>query len=104
MGAKLNSFFGNLAQFSQAEYLKTTGIGQNGTIPGHKTMQTTELFHQPVSRPQVEVVGIGQDDLSPDFPQITRTHRLYRGVSTHRHKDRCLDQTMCGGQQTTASG
>ena len=55
----------DLSQFRQAEHLKTAAICQDRARPVHKTVQPSCCSDDLHPRPQVEVVGIGKDDLSP---------------------------------------
>ena len=63
MRAELHPFFADLAQLVEAEDLKATGIGKHGPRPGDKTVQPSQPPDQLVTRPQVQVIGIGENDL-----------------------------------------
>jgi hypothetical protein len=49
------------AHLGQTKDLIAAGIGQNRPWPGHKAVQAAEVSDQFGARPQVQVIGIGQD-------------------------------------------
>ena len=59
-----------------------------------ESMQASSLFHQPLTGLQVQVVGVGEDDLCTGIVNLRRGHRLESSVSTDRHENRCLYNTM----------
>ena len=51
MRLKEYAFLGKLTQTGQAVDLKPATIGENGTLPMHKTVQTTEILNERVGGP-----------------------------------------------------
>ena len=94
MGAKLDSLFAQPAQAFQAEDLKPATVGQNRTIPGHETVQSAGLLNPLKPRPQIQMVGVGQDDFGPDFAQFARGHGLDCCLGRHRHEGGGLHPTV----------
>jgi hypothetical protein len=47
----------------EAEDLKAAGIREHGPRPGDEAMQASETANQLVARTQVEVIGVGENDL-----------------------------------------
>ena len=85
-----HAFFRHFAQFVQAEDLKPTGIGKDRPWPRHKTVQPAERAHLFDTWPQVEVIGIAQQNFHAQFFKDVLRHALDRGQSPHRHKHRGL--------------
>ena len=102
VGLELDAFFADLAQFAQAEYLKSAAVGQNRPLPVHETVQTAQLLHQMMTRAQIKVIGVGQDDLGIDRQQVFRSHGLDRGICSHRHENRSFDLAVGCFQRTGA--
>ena len=76
MGAEACPLFGNFRQVLQAENLETATVGENRPLPVHEPVQTAETADKFMTGPEIEVVGVAEDDLRPDFDQILRRHRL----------------------------
>jgi hypothetical protein len=49
-------------------------------------MQPAQLANQLMSRPQIEMIGIAEQDLTTYIGQIARQHGLHRPLSSHRHE------------------
>ena len=47
-----------------------------------------------LARAQVQVIGIGQNDLRAAFLQLVRRHGLHACLRAHRHEDRRLDHAV----------
>ena len=88
MRLKRRSFLGNLPQGAEAVYLKAAAVGQNGALPVHEPVQTAEVRDQSMSRSEVEMVGIAEDDFRTQAADLLRRQRLDRGLRAHRHEDR----------------
>ena len=97
MRGKCNAFFGNFSEPCKGKHLKSTGIREDRPVPVHKFMETAHLPYHIVSRPQMQVVRIGQLNLAPDLFQIVGGHRALDGtLCTDIHKNRCLDHASVG--------
>ena len=94
MGSKGYTFFGNLPQISQTEYLKTTTVSQNSSIPVHKLMQAASLLDQCGAWSKEKMVGIAEDNASPQFLYLFWRYALYRALSSYWHKNRCRKAPM----------
>src|SRR5688500_8331193 len=86
----------NLAVVTQAEDLESPAICQNRPVPCHEAMQPAELLHTISPRPQVKMVGIGQDNLRSKVAQFVRRERLHRCLGTNRHEDGGFYHAMGG--------
>ena len=94
VGAELHAFFAYLAQFVEAEDLKAARVGQHGPRPGDESMESPKPAYQLVARSQVEVVGVGENDLRVQlFEQMLRNCLDGPGCADG-HEGRGLDQPM----------
>ena len=59
----MDPLFRDLPQGAEAEDLEAAAVGEDGTVPVHEPVQSPVLPDQIVARPQVEMVGVAQDDL-----------------------------------------
>src|SRR4030042_2819255 len=103
MGLKGHTLFGYAPQFCQTIHLIPAAISKYGPFPVHKGMKPSQLLHNPMSRSQIEMIGIGQYNLNPGIFQILRGQCLYRTLGTYRDKGRCLKSAM-GCLQPAESG
>ena len=62
MGLKGNSLFGNALVYTHAVYLIAPAISEQGIIPVHKGVETTQGLNQFMPGPQREVIGIGENN------------------------------------------
>ena len=97
MGTEGDAFVGNGAEGRQAEDLKAPGIGEDGAVPVHETVQATQLGDGLHPGPQIEVVHVAQDDPGAHGPQLLRGQGLHRGIGAHRHEDRGRNHAAGGG-------
>ena len=79
------------AQGRQAEDLVAAGVGEDGAVPVHEAVQPPQGLDGRNPGPQVEVIGVAQDDAGADFVQVLRGQGLHRGVGPHRHEHRGFD-------------
>ena len=91
VGAKGYAFLIDFAQLIEAKDLKAAGVGQNGARPGHKAMQAPELADLLDSGAQVEMVGIAEKNLNPEFFEQVLGNALDRGQGSDRHENRSFD-------------
>ncbi len=105
VAGKSGALFGDLAPVGEAEHLVTTAVGQNRAVPVHEFMQATGSFHRFHPRPEVEVVGVAEDDFSFYLLfQLLLVDTFNRPNRTHGHEDRCWNFAVIGGNGTGASG
>ena len=100
VGGKTDALLGNLAQSRQRKNLKAAAVGQDGTRPVHKLMQSAHVVNQIIARAQVQMVGVGQLDLAVHITlQLNGGYAaLYGGAGTDIHKHRGLDIPVYGVQ------
>ena len=88
----------NPVDFAQAEYLESAGIGQERTVPAHEIMQAAQIAHEFVARAQVQVVGVGKDQLDIEVFEVARGHCLDGSRRAYRREYRCGDVSVRGMQ------
>ena len=86
----------DLAQAGEREDLESAGIGEDRLIPAHKFVQPARLLDQLLAGADVQVIGVGEDDLRADLVQFARGRPLDGRLRAHRHEDRSLDVAVRG--------
>ena len=96
MTLKTHAFVGDLAQFRKGKDLIPARIGQYGAVPLHEMMEPAEVIEHVCAWPQVEMVGVAEDDAAVQrgVGEFARMDRLDRAASPHRHESRGLDHAM----------
>jgi hypothetical protein len=94
MTLELDAVLLDPAQPFEREDLKSTGIGQHGAVPGGEPVQPSHGLDHALTRPQVQVVGIAQNDLGAGAANVPRAQPSDDSVSTHWHERRSPDLTM----------
>ena len=96
VAAEMHALFLDLAQAGEREDLESAGIGEDRLIPAHKFVQPARLLDQFLAGADVQVIGVGEDDLRADLVQFARGRPLDGRLRAHRHKDRGLDVAVRG--------
>ena len=78
-------------KLSKGKNLEPAAVRQDRTIPVHEPMEPASLFHDLVTRPQIQMIGVGQNDLSPHLLHLFRAHGFHSCLGTHRHEHRRLN-------------
>lgn len=104
MGTKSYAFFGDLAQFIQAENLKATGIGKDGARPGHEAVEATELADGCDSGPQIQVIGVAEQNLNAELFEDILGNGFDRCRGADGHKDGSFNFAVGRGQARRAGG
>jgi len=86
--AEADALVGDLTQPAQAEDLKAAGVGEQGPRPTHEPVQPAHAADGFVAGPQVEMIGVGEDDLRAQRFQHVLRNGLDRARGAHRHEDR----------------
>jgi len=60
---------------AQREDLKPTGVGKDRPLPAHEAVQAAELGDQVLSRAEVQVIGVAEQDRRAERAQLVRIHR-----------------------------
>ena len=92
-------------QTGERKNLKATGIRQNRPIPAHEPMQAAQRTDYLITGAQMQMVGIGQLDLTAYFFQVEGAEpSLDSPLRTYIHKNRRLYLAAMGTPETAASG
>ena len=76
VGSELRALPRYPAQAREGEDLEAPGVGEKGQVEARHRPQAAEPLDPSVPRSQVEVVGVGQDDLGADFAYLVGPQRL----------------------------
>jgi hypothetical protein len=101
---ELDAGLGDLSELREAEHLEAAGVGEDRPVPAHEAMQSAELTHEAVPRPQKQVIGVGEHDLGAGGAEVVGPERLHRGVRADGHEDRRLDHPVGSRQTARARG
>lgn len=90
-----DALLGDLAQTAQAEDLIAAGVRQDGPWPPHKLMQPSQALDQLRPGPQIQVIGICQQDAKVELlDQIPGRQAFHAALRAHRHEHRRLDHSV----------
>ena len=90
-------FLGDFTALGQRKDLKTAAIGQYRPLPPAETVQTAGPFEDFGARPQVQVIGIPQNDLRAHLPlQVAVENALDASDRSYGHKNRRFDRPVTG--------
>src|SRR4051794_32351557 len=78
----------------QAEYLIAAAVGQDRARPPREPVQSPSPCDQIVAGPEIEMVGVAQQNFGAGVFQITMGHALHGALSTDRHEGRRFDRAM----------
>src|SRR5690606_10538879 len=101
MRTECNAFFFNFAHFGKRIHLVAAAIGQYRSGPSVEPMKSAGTMQYIQSGPQVQMVGVAEDDLCVHgFDQFMLMHRFYGTRCSHGHKNRRFNDAMCGLHET----
>ena len=101
--AEQHAIGGDLAQAAEAEYLKSSGIGQDGPWPGHELMEAAQPADGFVPRAQKEMISVAEDDLGVQIiDEVAREEAFDGGLRADGHEDRGLDDAVRGVKEARA--
>jgi len=86
MAVESRPLFTDAHQRTERNYLKAARIRQHRLTPRRKPVEAAEPLDPLMSRSQVEVICVRQDDLRADAMQIIWVKRLHGGIGTDRHE------------------
>ena len=101
VGVEDDSLFGDLANLGEAPDLETSRIGQNRPRPVHEFVEAAHLADQFMAWPQVEMIGIRENDFGVEiFLDLPRHQAFNRRLGTDGHKYRGFDDAVGGMEQS----
>ena len=75
----------------EAEHLVAAAVGQDRLVPADESVQAAHARDAIVAGPQIEMVGVAQEDGGAGIDQIAMRHTLHRTLRADRHERRRLD-------------
>ncbi len=95
---ELHALFLNLAVGRERIDLIAAAVSEYIAVPAHELVQPARLLEDLGIWPQIEMIGIAQDDVGIDILlELALVHALYRGHGAHGHQDRGLNRAVvCG--------
>jgi len=63
MGAELDAFVGDFAEFGEGEDLESAAVGEQAARPGDELVQAAEAGYEFMAGAEVEVLGVAENDL-----------------------------------------
>lgn len=93
MGGELHAVVFHLAQFREAEHLKTAAVRENRVVPGGEPVKPSRfsISSGPVLK---QMIGIAENDLRAEFFQLQWRHCLDRAACSDRHEYRSLNRSV----------
>ena len=105
VGGKLHSFLRDAPKHRQREDLEAAAVGEDGTIPVHKLMQSSHIPDYLIAGTDMEVIGIAKLHLAVQLLQIQGGNTaLDGGGGSHIHKSGSLDGSVDGFKYAPAGG
>ena len=93
MAVEGHTLLRDLPQLRQRKNLESAAVGQNRFFPGHELVQAAQVADQLITGTHVQMIGVGQLDLTADCLQILRRERALDGrLRADIHKHRRLDR------------
>ena len=93
----------DLPQRGQGEHLESAAVGEHGAIPVHKLVKSPQLLDHLVAGAQVEVIGVGQLNLTADVLQVVGGYRPLDGpLGAYVHEHRGLGRAVRAGKHAPA--
>ena len=94
MRAERDTSLRHFAQIAEAEHLKAAGIGEDGAVPCHEPLYPSQLPYRLDARPEVEVVGVIEENLHAQLFELVLGDTLHRSERADRHEHRRLYLAM----------
>ena len=88
MAAELDALFRHPAQALERKHLKAAGVGEQVAGPGHEAVQPAELGDDVFAGPEVQVVGVAEDDLRAAAREVARRQAFHGALGADRHEAR----------------
>ena len=86
------------------ERLESAGVGEDRAIPAHEPMTSASPGHQIIARPQHEVIGVIQDDLTAGLPNVVGRQPLDRRFGAHGHEGGRVERAVRSCDAANACG
>src|SRR4051794_12427499 len=93
---ELDAGLGHGPPIREAEHLVAAAVGEDRPPPAREPVEPAEPPNQRVARPQVEVIGVAEDDLRAGVLEVLVRQRLDGTLRAHRHERGRVDRTVRG--------
>ncbi len=101
VGLKHNPIIGDFPERTEAEDLKPPAIREDRTIPSGEGVKSSQVPNELMTRPEVEVVCIAEDELHSHLAHLVRREGLHCAKGSAGHEDGGLHRPM-GGEKPAA--
>src|SRR5262249_43447670 len=98
--AKADAVLADGPERGEAPHLVAARVSEDRAVPRHEAVEPAKRGDQGRSRPQHEVIRVGEDDLGPDLPQVRRREALHHPDRPDRHERGRLDDSVRGMEPT----
>src|SRR5690349_600880 len=102
MGTKLRALLVDLPPSRETEYLIAAAVGQDWMRPADEPVQPASSSDQLVARPQIQVIGVAENDLRASLFQVAMMRRLDAPLRADRHERGRLHDTVWRAQLAEA--
>ena len=85
---KVAPFLVHFAPRGKAEHLIAAAVGEDRLVPADECVKAAECADALGARPQIQMIGIGEDDLRAQVVEIAMRHRLHGALRADRHEGR----------------
>ena len=104
MRAKRRPFLVHFAPRGKTEDLIAAAVGEDRLVPADEPVKAAECADARGARPQIEMIGIGEDDLRAQVVEIAMRHRLHGALRADRHEGRRVHDAVRRRQHAAPRG
>lgn len=101
---KLDTIVTQLAKRVQTEDLKSAAVRQDRTLPGHESVQAAELIDGNVTGPQIEMIGVAENDRRAGLFEHLLREGLDRSLGAYGHEHRRVNHAVRRGDASHPGG
>jgi len=94
MRLEVGPVLGDATPLRETEYLIPAAVSQDGPVPAYEAMETAAPSYELVTRPQVEVIRVAQDDLGARLFEVFEERSLDGTLCPDRHEGRRVNDTV----------
>jgi hypothetical protein len=86
MRTEARALFGNGPARREAEHLIAAAVGEDRLLPSDEPVEAAHARDEIVAGPQIEVIGVAQQNLRADVFEIAMRHTLHRTLGADGHE------------------
>ena len=98
VAGEFDAAIADFGEWAEREDLIAAAVGEYWAVPGHKFVESAELFDCVDTRSREEMVGIGQYDGCAGVFEVVGGDTLYGACGADGHKYRGVDLAVGGGK------